>query len=214
VTGRGLIDILLVALVGYFSGAIPFSYIAGRVFGKIDLRREGSGNLGASNTFRVLGAKVALVVLAADIAKGFVPVLVAPALGSSGVVSPEALMLTAAFFSIIGHMFSVFVSFSGGKGVATTAGAFLALAPWALLATTVIFAAVFATRRIVSLASIVCAVVFPVAVFFLDGDGLSGARWPLVAGSIVISGVVLFKHRENMKRIVRGEERALQRIKR
>ena len=213
-TGSGLIDIFVVGLVSYLAGAIPFSYIAGRVFGRIDLRREGSGNLGASNTFRLLGGRIALVVLAADVAKGFIPVIVAPGLASSGVVTREGLMLTAAFFAIIGHMFSVFVSFAGGKGVATTAGAFLALSPWALLATLVVFAGVFAVKRIVSLASVTCAIVFPIAVFILDRAGLAEARWPLVAASVVISLVVLFKHRDNIKRLVRGEERVLQRIKR
>lgn len=213
-TGGGLIDIFVVALVSYLAGAIPFSYIGGRVFGGIDLRREGSGNLGASNTFRLLGGKLALVVLAADVAKGFVPVIIAPDLASSGAVTREWLMLTAAFFAVIGHMFSVFVSFAGGKGVATTAGAFLALAPWGLLATLAVFAGVFAAKRIVSLASVTCAVVFPIAVFLLDRAGIAEARWPLLAASVVISVVVLFKHRANIKRLVRGEERVLQRIKR
>ena len=213
-TGRGLIDIFVVALVSYLAGAIPFSYIAGRVFAGLDLRREGSGNLGASNTFRLLGGKVALAVLAADVAKGFVPVVVASGLATSGVVTREWLMLTAAFFAIIGHMFSVFVSFAGGKGVATTAGGFLALAPWALLVTLAVFAGLFAVKRIVSLANITCVVVFPVAVFLLDRMGLAEAHWPLLAASVLISLVVLSKHRDNIKRLIRGEEPVLQRLKR
>lgn len=210
----GMTDLFLAALMGYLAGAIPFSYIAGRVFGGVDLRRYGSGNLGATNTFRLLGARIALVVLAADVAKGFVPVVAAPGVGSPGEVPREWLMLTAAFFAVIGHMFSVFVSFAGGKGVATMAGAFLALAPWALLVTVVVYAAVFAAKRIVSLASIVGAIVFPIAVFVLDRTGLAAAPWPLRAASVLISIVVLFKHRSNMRRLVRGEESVLQRIQR
>jgi len=209
-----MIDVFLVALVSYLAGAIPFSYIAGRVFGGVDLRRHGSGNLGATNTFRVLGAKIALGVLVLDVAKGFVPVVLAPAVAGTGAIPGEWLMLTAAFFAVIGHMFSVFVSFAGGKGIATTAGAFAALAPWALLAAAAVFAIVFAAGRIVSLASIVSAIAFPVAVFLLHETGIAPAPWPLRAASILISAVVLLKHRSNMKRILRGEESVLGRIQR
>jgi glycerol-3-phosphate acyltransferase PlsY len=207
-------DLFVVAVVGYISGAIPFSYIAGRVFGGLDLRRRGSGNLGATNTFRLLGAKIALVVLALDVAKGFIPVAAAPALATSGAVPREWLAITAAFFAVIGHMFSVFVRFAGGKGIATTAGAFAALSPWPLLLAVVVFAIVFAAKRIVSLASIVSAVVFPFAVFVLDRSGIAPAGWPLRGASVLVTVVVLLKHRSNMKRLVRGEESVLRRIER
>jgi acyl phosphate:glycerol-3-phosphate acyltransferase len=209
-----MFDLFLVALVSYLAGAIPFSYIAGRVFGGVDLRRHGSGNLGATNTFRLLGARIALVVLAFDVAKGFVPVAIAPALAATGNIPREWLMLTAAFFAVIGHMFSVFVSFAGGKGIATTAGAFAALAPWPLVAAAVVFGLVFAAKRIVSLASIVSAVLFPIAVFVLDRTGVAPAPWPLRAAAVLVTAVVLFKHRSNMRRLARGEESVLQRIHR
>jgi glycerol-3-phosphate acyltransferase PlsY len=203
-----------VALVGYAAGSIPFSYIAGRVFGGVDLRRHGSGNLGATNTFRLLGAKIALVVLALDMAKGFLPVAAAPSLAVSGTIPREWLMLTAAFFAVIGHMFSAFVSFSGGKGIATTAGAFAAIAPWPLAAAAAVFAIVFAAKKIVSLASIVSAIVFPAAVFALDGAGIAPAPWPLRGASVLVAVVVLVKHRSNMRRLLRGEEPVLGRIRR
>jgi glycerol-3-phosphate acyltransferase PlsY len=209
-----MFDLFLVALVGYLAGAIPFAYIAGRVFGGVDLRRHGSGNLGATNTFRLLGARIALVVLALDVAKGFIPVALAPALSATGDIPREWLMLTAAFFAVIGHMFSVFVSFAGGKGIATTAGAFAALAPWPLAAAAAVFGLVFAAKRIVSLASIVSATAFPIAVFVLDGTGFAPAPWPLRAAALVVSVVVLLKHRSNMRRLVRGEESVLRRIER
>jgi len=123
-------------------------------------------------------------------------------------------MLTAAFFAVIGHMFSVFVSFAGGKGIATTAGAFAALAPWPLVSAAAVFGLVFAAKRIVSLASIVSAVVFPIAVFVLDRTGLAPAPWPLRAASVLVTVVVLVKHRSNMRRLLRGEESVLQRIRR
>jgi glycerol-3-phosphate acyltransferase PlsY len=209
-----MIDLLVVALVGYLAGAVPFSYIAGRVFGGVDLRRHGSGNLGATNTFRLLGAKIAVAVLALDMAKGFVPVALAPSLAATEAIPREWLMLTAAFFAVIGHMFSMFVSFAGGKGIATTAGAFAALAPLPVVAAAAVFAIVFAAKRIVSLASIVSAVVFPIAVFVLDRIGLAPAPWPLRAAAVLVSVVVLLKHRSNIRRLVRGEESVLRRIQR
>jgi glycerol-3-phosphate acyltransferase PlsY len=210
----GLIDLAVVSLVGYIAGAVPFSFVAGRVFGGIDLRRHGSGNLGASNAFRALGGKIALGVLVADIAKGFVPVLAAPSLAPHGAVPAHWLSMAAACSAVLGHMFSIFVGFGGGKGVATAAGAFLALSPAALIVTAAVFALVFALKRIVSLASISCAVILPVVVFALDRTGVARSHWSLFAASVGIAAVVLFKHRGNLRRLASGEEPALQRSKR
>jgi glycerol-3-phosphate acyltransferase PlsY len=212
--GAQIIDVVVVALVSYIVGAIPFSYIAGRVFARIDLRQHGSGNLGASNTFRLLGGKIALGVLAGDIAKGFLPVFFAPAYAPSGAVPGHWLMLGAAFFAVIGHMFSVFVGFSGGKGIATTAGAFLALSPVVLLVTLGVFILVFAARRIVSLASITSAIVLPFVVFLLDKTGVVPSHGSLLAVSVAITVVVLIKHHENIRRLVAGTEPTLQKAKR
>jgi glycerol-3-phosphate acyltransferase PlsY len=208
------LDIVVVVLVSYLAGAISFSYIAGRVFGGIDLRRHGSGNLGASNTYRLLGARIAFAVLAGDVAKGFVPVYFAPLYAPSNAVSGHWLMLVAGFFAVIGHMYSVVVGFQGGKGVATAAGVFLALSPLGLLVTAAVFAAVFAARRIVSLASITGAVVLPFAVLVLDKTGIAPSHWSLFAASTATSVVVLIKHHSNIKRLLAGEEPALQRTKR
>jgi glycerol-3-phosphate acyltransferase PlsY len=209
-----VIDVVAVMLVGYIAGAIPFSYIAGRVFGGVDLRRHGSGNLGASNTFRLLGGKIALGVLAGDIAKGYLPVFLAPAYAPSGAVPGHWLMLVAAFFAVVGHMFSVFVGFSGGKGIATTAGAFLALSPLALLVTFGVFALVFAAKRIVSLASITSVTVLPFVVLLLDKTGVEPSHWSLLAVSAALTVVVLVKHHGNIRRLLAGTEPALQKVKR
>lgn len=210
----GVVDFVVVALVSYLAGAVPFSYIAGRLIGRIDLREHGSGNLGASNTYRVLGGRVALAVLAADIAKGFAPVYFAPAYAPAGAVSGHWLMLAAGFFAVVGHMFSVFVGFSGGKGVATGAGVFLALTPAGLAAAFAVFAVVFAARRIVSLASISAVLVLPWAVLVLDKTGIVPSHWSLFAVSAATCLVVLVKHHGNIRRILAGEEPALQRTKR
>jgi glycerol-3-phosphate acyltransferase PlsY len=208
------VDILVVTLVSYLAGAVPFSYIAGKLFGGIDLREHGSGNLGASNTYRLLGGKVALGVLAGDVAKGFLPVFLAPAYAPYGAVSGHWLMLVAGFFAVIGHMFSVFVRFSGGKGVATTAGAFLALSPLGVSSAFAVFAVVFAAKRIVSLASICGAIVLPWAVLLLDKTGIAPSHGSLFAVSLATSVVVIVKHHANIKRLLAGEEPVLQRTKR
>ncbi len=205
--------LVVVALVSYLSGAIPFSYIAGRLFAGIDLRGHGSGNLGASNTFRLLGIKVAVVVLICDVAKGFLPVFFATAYAPTGNVPDHWIMLAAGFFAVIGHMFSVFVRFSGGKGIATASGVFLAISPPVYLATFAVFAAVFAAKRIVSLASIAGTLALPVVVYVLNKTGVEPSHWSLQAVSIAVTIVVVAKHHSNIKRLIAGKEPVLQRTK-
>jgi glycerol-3-phosphate acyltransferase PlsY len=204
-----VIGIAVVAIVSYVAGAIPFSYIAGRSFASIDLREHGSGNLGASNTFRFLGPKVAAGVLVCDIAKGFLPTFFAPAYAPGPTVSAHWLMLIAAFFTVIGHMFSVFVGFKGGKGIATTAGAFMALAPWAFLGAFIVWAIAFAATRIVSLGSILAALALPLVVYFTGRFGLESSHWSVLALSGAICIVVVVKHMSNIRRLMAGQEPAL-----
>ena len=208
-----MISLAVVIVVSYFAGAIPFSYIAGKAFAGVDLRTVGSGNLGATNAFRQLGPWIGLGVLIADIAKGFVPVYFAPLYAPAGEVSPYWLMLAAALAAVLGHMFSVFVKFRGGKGVATTAGVFLALAPLALLGAGVVFAVVLAITRIVSLASISAAAAFPFIVYFVDRSGISRYHWLILAVATLIAVTVIVKHRSNIKRLLAGQEHALSRGK-
>ena len=213
--GQGqIIDISTVGLISYLVGAIPFSFLAGKAFGGIDLRKHGSGNLGASNTFRSLGPRIAVGVLILDVAKGFFPVYFAAQMAPRGVVPDHWLMLVAAFFAVVGHMFSPYVRFGGGKGVATATGAFLALSPAAIGVTVVIFAFVFAAKRIVSLASIAGAVALPIVVFVLDRTNVAPSHWSLFAVSVLMTLVMLVKHHSNIKRLLAGEEPVLQRTRR
>jgi glycerol-3-phosphate acyltransferase PlsY len=205
-----MIGILIVAAVSYVSGAIPFSYLAGKAFGGIDLRQHGSGNLGASNTFRFLGPKVAAGVLVADIAKGFLPVFFAPAYGGDA-IREMWLMYVAGFFAVIGHMFSVFVGFKGGKGIATTAGVFLALSPTAFLGAFAVWAGVMVAVRIVSVASMAGALALPLIVYAAQRLGVAPAERSLIILSCAIAVVVLVKHRSNIKRLLGGTEPVLRR---
>jgi glycerol-3-phosphate acyltransferase PlsY len=189
----------LFLLAAYLLGATPTSLWVGRGVYGVDLRTEGSGNLGATNTFRVLGWRAAVPVLLFDVFKGWLPVVAFP--GWAGV---QSLGWTLAFGSaaILGHVFSLWVGFRGGKGVATSGGVFLGLAPWgALISAAVFFALAFGTR-IVSVASMAAAIVLPAAVALTPHRGGTG--------TVVFSGAlalfVIWAHRSNIGRLMRGEE--------
>lgn len=191
---------LLLVLLAYLLGSVPTSHWVGRgVFG-VDLRKRGSGNLGATNTFRVLGWKAAVVVVTVDVAKGFVPAWAFPLLDAPETAWSWAMAYGAA--AVLGHVFSVFNGFRGGKGVATSGGVFLGLAPWAVLAAFVAWLGVVLVSRIVSLASIAAAVTAPVAVWFTPHRGTS--ELPLF--TLALAAFIVWAHRSNIGRLLRGEE--------
>lgn len=184
-------------LAAYLLGSIPNSYIAGRLTRGIDLREHGSGNLGATNTFRVLGAPIAVPVLILDVLKGFVPAAAFPQWDTSAVWR-WALAYGAA--AIIGHVFSAFLRFRGGKGVATAAGVFLALAPVAVLIALAVWAVAVWQSRMVSLGSILAALTL-IAVL-----ALYERRPEVLLLGISVAAFVVWGHRANIGRIRRGEE--------
>jgi acyl phosphate:glycerol-3-phosphate acyltransferase len=185
-------------LASYFLGAIPTSHLVSRTFAKIDLREHGSGNLGATNLYRVLGWKYAIPVALFDIAKGVVPVLVfAPQVSDS-----ELFGLACGVAAIVGHVFSVFVGFKGGKGVATAAGVMLALTPLALAAAAAVWALVVLLTGYVSLGSIAAAAVLPLAVYLLENPSTPELFW---IDTLVAAGVI-FLHRRNIQRLLKGTE--------
>jgi glycerol-3-phosphate acyltransferase PlsY len=196
-----------VASLGAFvSGAVPTSYFAGKLLRGIDLRQHGSGNLGATNVFRVMGTLPALLVLTVDVVKGFVPVFWFPALaGQAGSVTMQCLL---GLFAVAGHMFSPFVGFKGGKGVATGAGAVLAISPAAVGICVLVWAILFAAMRIVSVASLAAALTLPPAIFFTMDRHAAGFGIFQGFGLLVAAGVIL-AHRANIGRLLRGEENRL-----
>lgn len=204
-----MIGVVASGIGAYLFGGIPFSYIAGKLARGIDLREHGSGNLGASNTYRILGGRIALAVLVLDVAKGLVPVLVASRFDSPGAEPVHA--LAAAAGAIVGHLFSPYLGFSGGKGIATSAGAFAGLAPLSFACALAVFLVVFAARRIVSLASLSAAVALPVAVFVTTRAGLAVERASVFWVTIAVMLVVVAKHRGNIRRLLAGTEPALAR---
>ena len=197
----------LLLLGSYLIGAIPSSYVGGRLVRGIDLRQHGSGNLGATNAFRVMGWKVALPVVIFDIAKGWFPTWFFPSIDGVG----EAVVATAgsgpdgwAFAygaaAILGHAFSPYVAFKGGKGVATSSGMLIALAPWGLLAGFLTWLTLVFSTRIVSVSSIAAALVVPIVVAFVYGIG------PVFWVCVAVAAFVVFAHRSNLKRLARGQE--------
>ncbi len=190
---------LLLILGAYLLGSVPTSHWVSLAFFKTDLRTRGSGNLGATNTLRVLGWKPAVPVFLVDIFKGWLPVTVTSIwIPDAG---PWVLPLVAAA-SVLGHVFSVWAGFRGGKGVATSTGVFLALAPLPLLVGLVVWVGTVLTFRIVSLASILSAVTLPIAMFFLPHLG-GGA---VEVFTLFLGLFVLWSHRANIGRLLRGEE--------
>jgi glycerol-3-phosphate acyltransferase PlsY len=185
-------------LASYLLGAIPTSHLVSRLFARIDLREHGSGNLGATNLYRVLGWKYAIPVALFDIAKGAIPVLLfAPQVSHS-----ELFAVACGVAAILGHVFSVFVGFKGGKGVATAAGVMLGLTPVALAVAAMVWALVVLLTGYVSLGSIAAAAALPFAVYLLERSRAPELLWIV---SLVAASVILL-HRRNIQRLLKGTE--------
>jgi acyl phosphate:glycerol-3-phosphate acyltransferase len=192
----------LLVLASYLIGSFPTSYVAGRAIRGIDLREHGSGNLGATNAFRVLGWRAATPIFIVDILKGFLPAWLFVQVDGSASTLWALLYGTAA---IVGHVFSVYVRFKGGKGVATGAGVFLALAPVAVLGGLVLWLAIVFATGYVSLASITAAAALPLLVAIL------GAPREVLILSLLLAVFVIYAHRANIRRLLRGEEHRFRR---
>lgn len=185
---------LLVA--AYVAGSIPSSWIAGRAAG-VDLSRRGSGNLGGTNVYRVLGLRYALPVVAVDVAKGLIPTWFFPVWDGNG--APQ-LALAYGLCAIAGHVWSAFLRFRGGKGVATSGGVVIALAPVAALVGALIWGGVVLLTRTVSVASLAAATTLPLVAWLLD------APFETVGFTACLALLVWGTHRDNVARLMKGEE--------
>jgi acyl phosphate:glycerol-3-phosphate acyltransferase len=199
---------ILIALFGYVAGATPFGYLTARFVAGIDIRRAGSGNIGATNIGRVLGAKWGVAVLALDCLKGLIPVLVAARLIPAEFAADSLhLQVLCGLCTVVGHMFPFWLRFRGGKGVATALGVVLVLGPWAVLVAFGVFLLVFLAWRMVSLSSIAAAVAYAlVQMFLLKPHPFAAEAWSAGAFSLLVPALILWRHRSNMARIWRGEE--------
>ncbi|MEZ0323303.1 MAG: glycerol-3-phosphate 1-O-acyltransferase PlsY [Hydrogenothermaceae bacterium] len=187
-------EIILYSLFTYLIGSIPFGLIVGKIFGK-DVRKEGSGNIGATNVTRVLGRKAGLLVLLLDAAKGFLPIYY---LISKGY--PSKVVSIVSIFAVLGHTFSIFLKFKGGKGVATALGVLFALNLKVSIIILMFWVGIFLATGYVSLASILSASISWVVLHVLSGDIY------YTYASFLIALVIIFKHKSNIERLLEGKE--------
>lgn len=181
--------------LAYLLGSVPTGLWLGRYFRGVDIRTQGSKNIGATNTLRVLGKPLGIVALIGDMAKGLVAVLLLARLGDW-----THLPLACGIAAILGHTFSVFLRFRGGKGVATSAGVFLGLATYPTALAALVFGVVFGLSHMVSAGSIAAALTLGLTVFLFP------LSWPVRIAAVVVVLLVILKHRSNIRRILRKEE--------
>ena len=197
----------LILIGSYLLGSIPFGYVAGRIAG-IDIRKHGSGNVGATNVIRTLGKTYGYPVFALDFTKGFAAVKVsvwAACRIQSQCDSPELFGILAAISSVVGHSFPVWLGFKGGKGVATSAGALMALSPLAALIGLAIWIVTLWLTRYVSVASIAAAGALPFVILITKRLSQDTGKL-LFYSSICLAGVIIWRHRSNLSRLIRGRE--------
>ena len=201
-----MITVLLI-LIAYVLGSIPNALWVGKTFKNIDVREHGSKNTGSTNAARVLGAKLGIFTLILDILKGALPTYLGIVLGANlltritGIDKLDIIVIGMA--AILGHTFSLFLKFKGGKAVSTTLWVFLVLVPYAILILLVVFFVIFGLTKYVSLASIVSAVALPITVY------LTTRHIPLTILGIIIGLLVIIRHKENIKRLINGTESKL-----
>ncbi len=205
-----MVNFVIIVIVSYLFGSFPTAILAGKLLKKIDIRDYGSGNAGATNVFRVLGWKAGLSVLLIDMLKGFIPVFfIAPYFQPN----PDTVIyyqVAAAVAAIAGHIWTIFAGFKGGKGVGTSAGAFLGLAPLPLLSALLFFVIVVGLTRYVSLGSLLASLVFLLVLLlqkYMFGVAISPV---LIYLSIVIVILIWYAHRSNIKRLLQGEENQIE----
>lgn len=197
-------QIIIAFILAYLIGAIPFSVWVGILFYQKDVRKYGSMNAGATNTFRVLGAQAGIVVLFLDIVKGSVAVSLAYYLGHLSFGSANFIYyeLGLGMTAVLGHIFPIYLNFKGGKGVATFLGVGISVFPVAALTCVATFLIVFLITRYVSLGSILASIVFPLMLIFYEHMD----QWPVIAFAMAVPCLIIYTHRKNIKRLMKGEE--------
>ncbi len=194
-------------VISYLAGSVPFGYIVGRVILKRDIRKFGSGNIGATNVARVLGKSWGVFVLLLDALKGALPVLFIPQLFTSDPGGIVLLRVVCGIATVVGHMFPIWLKLKGGKGVATGLGVALVLSWQATLAAFVVFLLICASTRLIALGSMLASVAFCATYFILIGkDAFGSTNWPLSVFAIAVPTLILVQHRSNIARLLNGTE--------
>ncbi|MFQ5862489.1 MAG: glycerol-3-phosphate 1-O-acyltransferase PlsY [Candidatus Brocadiales bacterium] len=194
---------ILGPFVAYLIGSVPFAYIVARVFGGLDIRQHGSGNVGATNVGRVMGWRYGVPVFLLDVLKGCVPVYLAIKYSGLGPVHP--LVILCGVGAILGHVFPVYLRFKGGKAAATSVGVFLVLAPKVILGAILVWCVIVAITRYVSLGTILGSIALCVLFMYLHPDPLGEGRY-LMGVSVIVALLIIFRHKENIKRLLAGTE--------
>lgn len=202
-----MLNLIISIVLAYLIGSVPTSFIFGKLLKGIDIREHGSGNVGATNVFRVIGKVPAFAVLFIDILKGTIAVIVIPQIFLNNFIGVnlglEIYKIILGIFAISGHVWSVFLNFKGGKGVATTAGVMIALSPAIVAGSVVIWIIIFSMFRIVSVASIIASIFLPIFGIIFQKS------FTLIIFTVVLCIVGTYKHKENIKRLIRGEEKRI-----
>ncbi len=188
---------IVAALIGYMLGSIPWAYILTKRFKNIDITKEGSGNLGTTNVYRTSGIKIAIMVYILDMLKGFLPILIATYYGY------EDVGVISSVFAVIGHCYSPFMKFKGGKGVAVTSGMILAISPLMFFGLLVLQFLILFITKIMSIASLSSAVLFPIITALMYSIGIK------FYVALFIGLFVIYKHKDNIKRLIKGDEKKL-----
>ena len=189
---------ILLVMGGYLAGSIPTGVILSKLFGAKDVRQEGSGNIGATNVYRVSGAKLGILTLLGDVAKGTIPVALTCSLMDS-----EVWIAAAALSTFLGHLFPIFLKFRGGKGVATALGVFLVIAPLVLPCVIVVFVLVVMKWKYVSLGSLTASALLPIFIC------VTGYPTIYVDLGLIIGCLIVYRHWENIKRLREGVEKKI-----
>lgn len=201
-----VLDYIVVAVAAYLLGSIPTGFLVARAKG-IDIRKVGSGNIGATNSMRVLGKPAGIFVLLTDGAKGFFGVglgyFISKAFGATD-NQIETSRILAGIFSVLGHNYTCWLKFKGGKGIATTAGVYLSLAPWAVLVALAVFILAVLVTKYVSVGSIAAAIALPATVWIMSPNNLE-----LGIVTTALGALAIYKHKPNIQRLMAGTENRL-----
>ena len=187
---------LFIALFGYLLGSVPTGLLLAKFFSKIDPRKMGSKNIGATNIFRTAGKRLGILTLVGDILKGMIPIVIASRLGL-----PDLWIAIAGLSSFLGHIFPIFLGFKGGKGVATALGVYVMISPIAVLIEFLLFVGIVWRWRYISLGSICCATTIPILIAFFRSD--SQAYFIV---SVIMAALILYRHQANIARLLQGME--------
>ena len=193
--------LISIPAAAYLLGSIPFGLLLGKLFGAADVRKVGSGNIGATNVARVAGPLAGILTLLLDAAKGAFAVVLAARLSDQS----STWMMIAGLCALVGHCFPIWLGFHGGKGVATAAGVFLVLCPPAFLGAAILFALVVVYWRFVSLGSIAAAAAMPLLIYFLWAPH-HAPPYMVTFGSLAAAILIVYKHDANIQRLVQGDE--------